>query len=119
MEAARTRMPLAAGGSKGSPCPLLKLLSDEKLVARVRAGQEQAFAVLYERHQLGILSFCRHMLGTREEAEDAVQQSFTNAYRAMLGGDRELNVKPWLYRIARNQCISVLRARRYDTMLVG
>ena len=96
---------------------LLKLASDEKLVARVRGGSEQAFAVLFERHHRGILSFCRHMLSSREEAEDAVQQVFANAYRDMLRSDRELNFKPWLYRIARNQCISVLRARRYEAEL--
>jgi RNA polymerase sigma factor (sigma-70 family) len=96
---------------------LLKLASDDGLVARVRAGNEQAFAVLFERHHRGILSFCRHMLGSREEAEDVVQQSFANAYKAMLANDNEINLKPWLYRIARNGCISVLRARHHDAEL--
>jgi RNA polymerase sigma factor (sigma-70 family) len=96
---------------------LLKLASDDRLVSRVRTGSEQAFAALYERHHRGILSFCRHMLGSREEAEDAVQQTFANAYRAMVTSDAEINLKPWLYRIARNQCISLLRARRNESEL--
>ena len=60
----------------------------------------------------GILAFCRHMLGSREEAEDAVQHTFAAAYRDLQrGGDREIVLKPWLFTIARNRCLSVLRAR--------
>jgi RNA polymerase sigma factor (sigma-70 family) len=117
MEAARTRAPLAVDGATAPSRYLLRLASDEKLVSRIRGGSERAFTVLYERHHRGILSFCRHMLGSREEAEDAVQQAFANAYRSMLGSDKEINLKPWLYRIARNQCISLLRARRHDSIL--
>lgn len=117
MEAARTSAPLAGEGASAASRYLLKLAADDGLVARVRAGNEQAFAVLFERHHRGILSFCRHMLGSREEAEDVVQQSFANAYKAMLANDNEINLKPWLYRIARNQCISVLRARHHDVEL--
>ena len=61
----------------------------------------------------GILGFCRHMLGSREEAEDAVQQTFAAAYRDLLrDGEREITLKPWLFAIARNRCLSMLRARR-------
>jgi RNA polymerase sigma factor (sigma-70 family) len=119
MEAARTRAPAVVDGAAAPSRYLLKLASDAKLVGRVRGGSDQAFEVLFERHHRGILSFCRHMLGSREEAEDAVQQVFANAYRDMLRSDRDLHVKPWLYRIARNQCISVLRARRQDAELPG
>jgi RNA polymerase sigma factor (sigma-70 family) len=117
MEAARTRAPLAADGASAPSRYVLRLASDAKLVGRVRAGSEQAFAVLFERHYRGILSFCRHMLGSREEGEDVVQQVFANAYADMLRSDKELNFKPWLYRIARNQCISALRARHHDVEL--
>jgi RNA polymerase sigma factor (sigma-70 family) len=91
----------------------LRRSSDERLVRRVRAGNEEAFTILWERYQRPLLSYCRHLLGSHHEAEEAVQQSFTNAYRALSRGDeRELHVRPWLYRIARNQCFSILRARR-------
>src|SRR5437764_11208228 len=59
---------------------LLALAGDERLVAHVRRGNEAAFEVVYERYVPGILGFCRHMLGSREEAEDAVQQVFASAY---------------------------------------
>jgi RNA polymerase sigma factor (sigma-70 family) len=92
--------------------PLLRLSSDERLVARIRAGNQAAFETLFERYRGPLLSFCRHMLGSQEDAEDAVQLAFTNAYRDILRSDRALHVRPWLYRIARNQCITTLRNRR-------
>jgi RNA polymerase sigma factor (sigma-70 family) len=86
--------------------------SDRRLVARVRAGDEAAFERLFDRYAPGLLSFCRHMLGSREEAEDAVQHVFLAAHRALLGSDREMQLRAWLYAIARNRCLSMLRARR-------
>ena len=85
---------------------------DDHLVGQVRRGNEGAFEVIYERHVAGILSFCRHMLGSLEEAEDAVQHAFAAAHRDLLRDEREIRLKPWLYQIARNRCLSILRARR-------
>ena len=85
---------------------------DERLVALVRDGDRNAFEEVYDRHSPGLLSFCRHMLGSLEEAEDAVQHTFLAAHRAMLADQRELHLKAWLYAIARNRCLSLLRARR-------
>jgi RNA polymerase sigma factor (sigma-70 family) len=91
---------------------LLRLAGDDRLVAQIRRGSDAAFEVAFERHSSGILAFCRHMLGSREEAEDAVQHTFAAAYRDLQrGGDREIVLKPWLFTIARNRCLSVLRAR--------
>jgi RNA polymerase sigma factor (sigma-70 family) len=94
------------------PKPLLALAGDERLVEQIRRGNEAAFAVAFERHSGQILSFCRHMLGSREEAEDAVQHTFAAAYSNLLEDEREIRLKPWLYAIARNRCLSLLRARR-------
>ena len=91
---------------------LLALAGDDRLVAQLRRGNEAAFEVAFERHGPGILSFCRHMLGSREEAEDVVQQTFAAAHRALVGEEREIALKPWLYAVARNRCVSVLRVRR-------
>jgi RNA polymerase sigma factor (sigma-70 family) len=88
------------------------LRSDEHLVDLVRAGDETAFEVLYERHVAGALGFCRHMLGSQDEAEDAVQQTFVSAHRDILRSSRAIAFKPWLYTIARNRSLSMLRARR-------
>ena len=92
---------------------LLALAGDERLVDQIRRGNELAFEVAFERHGTGILGFCRHMLGSREEAEDAVQHTFAAAYRDLQrSGERSIALKAWLYTIARNRCVSVLRARR-------
>jgi RNA polymerase sigma factor (sigma-70 family) len=91
---------------------LLVALGDDRLVEQVRRGNDAAFEVIFDRHHRGILSFCRHMLASVEEAEDAVQHTFIQAYDSMRRSDRELKLKAWLYAIARNRCLSVLRARR-------
>ena len=92
--------------------PLLHVAADDRLVEAVREGNERAFEVIYDRHNRELLSFCRHMLGCHHEAEDAVQQTFLNAYKAIREGEAEINLRPWLYRIARNHSISVLRQRQ-------
>lgn len=91
---------------------LLTPLSDERLVEQLRSGNDAAFEVIYDRHHRGILGFCRHMLRSPEEAEDAVQQTFISAYGDLAASDKPIRLKPWLYTIARNRCLSILRARR-------
>ena len=64
--------------------PLLRLQSDERLVALTRRGNPAAFELLVSRYQTRLLAFCRHMLGSREDAEDVLQDVLTSAYNAML-----------------------------------
>ncbi len=85
---------------------------DESLVADVRAGDDAAFEAIYDRYARGVLAFCVHMLGNYEAAEDALQLTFVSAYRALRETDREIMLRPWLYTIARNRCLSELRSRR-------
>ncbi|HSK50856.1 MAG TPA: RNA polymerase sigma factor [Solirubrobacterales bacterium] len=94
--------------------PLLKLQGDAKLIAMVRAGNASAFETIVDRYQGRLLGFCRQMLGSTEDAEDVLQEVFVNAHRAMLGDDREINLRPWLYRIARNRCLNHLRKPTAD-----
>jgi RNA polymerase sigma factor (sigma-70 family) len=89
--------------------PLLKLERDERLVALIRAGHDRAFEALFDRYHSRLLSFCSSMLKSRQDAEDVLQEVFANAHRAMLADDRKINVRPWLYRIARNRCLNHLR----------
>src|SRR4051812_43431965 len=84
------------------PKRVLALAGDDRLVEQIRRGNESAFEVAFERHSGPILSFCRHMLGSREGAEDAVQHTFAAAYRTVVDDEREIRLKPWLYAIARN-----------------
>jgi RNA polymerase sigma factor (sigma-70 family) len=99
-----TRLP----GLRG-PSALLRLQSDEKLIVLTRSGQPAAFEVLCSRYQSRLLSFCRHMLNSREDAEDVLQEVFAAAFNAVLADEREINVRPWLYRIARNRSLNHLR----------
>ena len=85
---------------------------DEYLVARLRAGDDAAFEAIYDRYARGVLAFCAHMLGNREAAEDALQLTFVSAFRALRGSDANVSLRPWLYTIARNRCLSELRTRR-------
>jgi RNA polymerase sigma factor (sigma-70 family) len=94
--------------------PLLKLQGDEKLIAMARAGNAGAFETIVDRYQGRLLGFCRQMLGSTEDAEDVLQEVFVNAYRAMLADEREINLRPWLYRIARNRCLNHLRKPTAD-----
>jgi RNA polymerase sigma factor (sigma-70 family) len=109
-----TRSGLLVGRS-----PLLRFQSDERLIALIRSGHDGAFELLFERYRPRLLSFCRHMLGSKEDAEDVLQEVFAASYNAMRADDRPLNVRPWLYRIARNRCLNHLRRPRpvgTDTM---
>src|SRR5215212_5236988 len=90
------------------PRRTLRFSRDDELVRLVRCGDEAAFEAIYDRHHRGILAFCRHMLGSREEGEDAVQHTYAAAYRELTGTDKPIHLKAWLYTIARNRCLSVL-----------
>jgi RNA polymerase sigma factor (sigma-70 family) len=91
--------------------------SDDNLVAGIRAADDDAFDALYDRYHRNLLAFCHHMLGSREEAEDVLQHTFLAAYRSLRSGDDRVQVKAWLYAVARNRCLSVLRARRHTAPL--
>jgi RNA polymerase sigma factor (sigma-70 family) len=85
---------------------------DDRLVAQVRRGDETAFEIIYERYHRQLLAYCRHILGSAQDAEDALQASFTSAHRALTSDDREIDLRPWLYAIARNACQNIIRRRR-------
>ena len=87
-------------------------MDDERLARLAGAGDATAFEALYDRHHAPLLAFCRHMLGNREDGEDALQQAFVRAHKALAGGRAPDRVRPWLYAIARNRCLTLIAARR-------
>src|SRR5882762_11124036 len=109
MEASALSHSGVAPALRGGPTPLLRLQSDERLIALTRRGQHAAFEALCARYQSRLLSFCRHMLSSREDAEDVLQEVFAASFNAVLADEREINVRPWLYRIARNRSLNHLR----------
>jgi RNA polymerase sigma factor (sigma-70 family) len=100
----------------GSPRPAVSG-ADSDLLARVRSGDDSAFEALYDSYHRRLLAFCQHMLGSREEAEDVLQHTFLAAYSSLRAGCEVLELKPWLYTIARNRCLSVMRARHEEVEL--
>jgi RNA polymerase sigma factor (sigma-70 family) len=91
--------------------PLLRLRSDEQLLLQFRAGNDEAFDVLHDRYRQRLFAYVRQMLsaGTRQDAEDVMQDVFVRAYGALRADQREMNVRAWLYRVAHNRCIDHLR----------
>jgi RNA polymerase sigma factor (sigma-70 family) len=83
----------------------------------VRAGDERGFELVFDRYHRSLLAFCGRMLASDEEAEDALQHTFMAAYRALRASDEPIRLKAWLYTIARNRCLSILRARREHVAL--
>ena len=112
MEASAVPRVAPAGAASFASPGLLRLLSDDRLVALIRDGNANAFEALYDRHHRAILSFCRHMLGGADEAEDAVQHTFLAAYRDLISSRKPIQLRAWLFTIARNRCLTILRARR-------
>ena len=109
MEASALRAP--AGLTRlALPSALLRLRSDEQLVAAFRQGNDDAFQVIHDRYRARLFAYTRQMLGgSRSDAEDALQDVFLRAYNALRADDRPLVLKAWLYRVAHNRCIDHLR----------
>ena len=87
MEASALRQSAALPALAGRS-PLLRLQSDERLIALTRRGHHGAFEALVQRYQPRLLAFCRHMLSSQEDAEDVLQEVFTAAFNAILADDR-------------------------------
>jgi RNA polymerase sigma factor (sigma-70 family) len=89
-------------------------LDDERLAALAAEGDERAFETIYDRHHRALLGFCRHFLGSHHEAEDALQQTFLRAHRALLSKGAPEELRPWLFTIARNRCRTIFATRKAE-----
>jgi RNA polymerase sigma factor (sigma-70 family) len=90
--------------------PLLRLRTDDQLVALFRLGYDEAFDVIHDRYRQRLLAYTRQMLGgARTDAEDVLQDVFLRAYRALRHDDRPVTLRAWLYRVAHNRCVDHLR----------
>jgi RNA polymerase sigma factor (sigma-70 family) len=97
--------------------PLLRLRSDDQLVALFRAGSDEAFGVIHDRYRQRLFAYARQMLsGSQSDAEDAMQDVFIRAYSSLRGGDKPITLRPWLYRVAHNRCIDQLRRPAQQTV---
>jgi hypothetical protein len=88
------RAALAGRGLK--PGTLLRLTGDRRLVERVEGGSERAFEALVDRHRGPLLEFCRRLLGSRDDAEDIMQQTFLVAWGEITRAQSPRSLRPWL-----------------------
>src|SRR4051794_41272329 len=95
------------------PPATLRLRSDEHLVSLFRAGREEAFDVLHERHRRRLhATAARALRSSGGDPEGVVQEAFLRAHRQLRDDRRPIELKPWLHRVVRNLCIDELRRER-------
>ncbi|MBW3608762.1 MAG: RNA polymerase sigma factor, partial [Actinobacteria bacterium] len=99
------------------PRAALGRMPDERLARLAARGSEAAFAAIFERHHQALHRYCHSIVGNGHDASDALQSTMLKAYRALSGETREITLRPWLYKIAHNESISLLRARHSDSDL--
>ena len=83
-------------------------LEPDPLVSAAKAGDEAAFATLVERHRRELHVHCYRMLGSFDEAEDLVQETFLRAWRKRSSYEGRATVRAWLYKIATNACLDLI-----------
>jgi len=91
---------------------------DQDLVRKAREGSRAAFDVLFQRHKQFVYNVCYHMLGSADDAVDATQAAFIQAYRAIRRFRGEAAFRSWLYRIAVNVCTRMLKRERRRSLLM-
>ena len=84
---------------------------DAAIVSRVVEGDTEAFAELVRRYHGKVYQLCYGMMGTADRAEDAAQEVFIKAFRRLASFRGESAFSTWLYRLASNQCLDLLRSR--------
>jgi RNA polymerase sigma-70 factor, ECF subfamily len=95
--------------------------SDASLVQRAQAGDREAFRVLVERHSRGVFRLAWRLTGNEHDADEVVQESFIRAHRQLPAFEARASFSTWMYRIASNCAVDLLRARRraHDPLETG
>jgi RNA polymerase sigma factor (sigma-70 family) len=91
--------------------------SDDMLRAMAASGDADAFGAIYERHWQALHRYCCSILGHTEDASDALHNTMAKAWVALRRAEPEAPLRPWLFRIAHNEAVSVLRRRRVGATL--
>lgn len=86
--------------------------AENRLIAQAQAGDHRAFAALVRQHQDRVFRFILRLVGTREDAMDLTQETFMKAHQALPGWRPEAQFRTWLFRIAHNAALDVLRRRQ-------
>lgn len=102
--ASQSAAPVRAGAAR--------LMSDARLSRRAADGDQRAFAAIFDRYHQDLYRYCVAILGNSQDAQDALQNTMVKALAALPGEQREIRLKPWLYRIAHNEAIDLRRGQR-------
>ena len=103
---------VAAPGTVGPGAGVTRVLSDDRLARRAARGDERAFAAIFDRYHQSLYRYCATIVGDPQDAQDALQNTMVKVLRALPGEERKLELRPWLYRIAHNESVELLRRRR-------
>src|SRR5262245_11504219 len=106
---------MEAAMTQGSP-PALSGAADAEIVGAVLRGDREAFRLLVERYQRPLIASARHILGDAEMAQDAAQETFIEAYRALGNLKEPAKFRAWLYGILRHRCMKVRDAAGPPTL---
>jgi RNA polymerase sigma factor (sigma-70 family) len=107
MSASETAIAATSAGA-WMPRPLL---SDARLVRLASRGDQSAFEAIFKRYHQELYRYCRAILADPDEAQDALQSTMASALRSLPGEERRIALRPWLYRVAHNEAVTIVRQR--------
>ena len=87
-------------------------MDDQEAIERCRKGENEAFRYIVERYQRLAVNHATAILGNREDALDAAQEAFIDAFRALGNFDKARQFYPWFYVLLRNRCYKLMARRR-------
>jgi RNA polymerase sigma factor (sigma-70 family) len=90
-------------------------IDDQRLARRATRGDRRAFEAIFRHHHQGLYRFCMAIVADPQDAQEALQNTMVKVLRSLPGERRRIELKPWLFRIARNEAVETLRRRR-DTV---
>lgn len=91
----------------------MNMMNEEQCIARILAGDTDAYRELVERYQTGLIIHCENIVKDRQDGEDIAQEAFIKAYKNLSDFSKDkARFSTWLYRIASNLCIDYLRRNK-------
>jgi RNA polymerase sigma-70 factor, ECF subfamily len=97
----------------------LEPVTDRELLDRLCSRDSRAFELLYQRYKVALVRFCLGILKDQHRAEDAVHETFLKLFRRSDTLEDRTSCRAWLFRVARNECLMVIRRERHSALVDG